>query len=112
MSLTSAATEWRVLRLLGALAGAPALASTGIVGLCILLAVGLDDDRANETPEEKEERCKQVRGDCAEECDHLMGKNFRPPHQGKRGRGRAGGGTNTQFEFTECYKECLSKNGC
>jgi RHS repeat-associated protein len=41
------------------------------------------------------------------ECGHLLGQNYRA----SRGR-RAGGGTNQQDGFAECYRNCMKKAGC
>jgi hypothetical protein len=43
------------------LAGAPALAGAGIVGLCILLATSLDNDTADE---EDKNACKEKYESC------------------------------------------------
>jgi RHS repeat-associated protein len=69
--------------------------------------IGICKDEPDADPD-----CNQVRGDCAEACADLMGQDYRPPRPGKRGRGHAGGGNNTQFSFAKCYNECLTEHGC
>lgn len=64
-----------------------------------------------ETDKEKE-RCDKVKAECLEDCNYLMGQGYRPPRPGKTGRGRPGGGTNTQFDHKKCYNECKAKHGC
>jgi hypothetical protein len=65
-----------------------------------------------ETDEQKKKRCKKVKNDCIGECTHLLGEGYKPPRPGKRGRGHPGGGTNTQFTFEKCIKECQHEHGC
>lgn len=62
--------------------------------------------------DEEKERCRKVNDECIDDCSHLMGQGYRPPRPGKKGRGHAGGGTNTQFDYNKCLDECLVANGC
>ena len=54
---------------------APALASTGIVGLCILMALTLESDSATE--DEDFEQCREVRAQCIDKCQGKLGKKAR-----------------------------------
>ncbi|WP_438031826.1 RHS repeat domain-containing protein [Sorangium sp. So ce204] len=65
---SATAIPWRELLIgAGAVASAPAVAGAGLVGLCILLAVTLEDDAADDGESEKE-RCKKVEDQCVEKC--------------------------------------------
>jgi len=57
------ATVWEVLVGIGAAAEAPMIVGTGVVGICILLALTLDDDLADE---DDPERCQELLVECLE----------------------------------------------
>ncbi|AUX20925.1 uncharacterized protein SOCEGT47_014010 [Sorangium cellulosum] len=93
---SATAIPWReVLIGAGAVAGAPAVAGAGLVGLYILLAMTLEDDRANETPEEKEERRRQALDDCIVACRATLST-------------REWSGD----KFYRCKRNCLRSAGC
>ncbi|HSN99015.1 MAG TPA: RHS repeat-associated core domain-containing protein, partial [Candidatus Nanopelagicales bacterium] len=71
----------------------PALASTGIFGLCILMALTLEDDTASE---DDVQRCKRVRTQCAAECSDKALPTWK--HDG--------------MPFHKCYRQCVEAQNC
>ena len=71
----------------------PALASTGIFGLCILMALTLESDAASE--EDNFERCREIRNQCIERCINRLG--WKSQHGAK---------------FHKCMRDCLEPHDC
>jgi RHS repeat-associated protein len=80
----------------GVLAGASALSGAGLVALCILLATTLDDDQADETPEERKERCKRLKTNAS----NSAGKKTLPTR------------TTDGAPYHVCFRECMEDEGC
>jgi RHS repeat-associated protein len=91
------ATTWeevgQILLGVGAAVEVPTLAATGLVGLCILMALTLDDDNPEET---EEERCKMVRNMCVEIC-------WRQTLPTKKNDG---------MPYHKCYRDCVEAENC
>jgi len=66
-----------------------------------------NEDAEREREEEEEKRCTEAISICSEECQQLLGEQ---PRRLKRAKGC--GGTNTQFQFHECFDDCMRKLGC
>jgi RHS repeat-associated protein len=93
-------------------AGAGAAAADGpfpigdVIGICII-AAGVTYDLLTDEDESPVD-CTERAGHCATTvCGHLLGQNYQP-RKGKR----RGGGTNTQFGFDDCYRDCMEAAGC
>jgi RHS repeat-associated protein len=95
------ATTWeevgQILLGVGAAVEVPALAATGLVGLCILLAVTLEGDTpTDDIPnEDSRERCRKIKDECIRYCaDTILDKGIHEPH------------------FSRCVRECMESHGC
>jgi RHS repeat-associated protein len=87
------ATTWDVLFGVGTAAvEAPAIGGLGIVGVCILLALTLEDDAADE---DEVDRCKRVKNGCIDQC---------LPHLDT--------GSLDGMPFHDCMRKCLEAQGC
>ncbi|XXY47145.1 RHS repeat-associated core domain-containing protein [Sorangium sp. So ce269] len=90
---SATAIPWReVLIGAGAVASAPAVAGAGLVGLCILLAMSLEDDAADDS---EKKRCKEIKQECIDFCsDTTLPTN------------------DHGWSFQNCKNECLERNNC
>ena len=87
--------EWAVG--VGVAVEAPALAATGLVGLCILMALTLEDDMANDPEAEgNQERCRKVKEECIDRCV-------------KR---RMPSGSWDGMPYHVCMRKCLERHNC
>ena len=85
-------TVWDVFVGVGVAVEAPALAGMGVIGLCILMALTVEDDMADE---DEAARCKRVKQACLQYCSDttlLTG--------------------NHGWRFQKCKNKCLEDNGC